>query len=72
VGHTRETQGVALSQKGALLASGSSDQTIRQWGIHTGATQQILQGHTDQVISVHFNPDDRLLASNSADETVRL
>ncbi len=60
------------SRPGWVLASGSDDQTVRLWDIHTGECKRILQGHNNWVRSVAFSPDGKLLASGSGDHSVKL
>ncbi|KAJ6025071.1 hypothetical protein N7540_005868 [Penicillium herquei] len=71
-GHSGWIRSMAFSPNGALLASGSSDQTIRLWDMATGTLQQTLEGHSGSVRSVAFSPNGALLASSSTDWTVRL
>jgi WD40 repeat protein len=63
---------VAFSPDGCLLASASSDFTVRLWDVMNREAVQVLQGHEDGVWSVSFSPDGQLLASGSWDRTVRL
>ncbi|RKU17680.1 hypothetical protein C6501_03530 [Candidatus Poribacteria bacterium] len=71
-GHTEGVLSVAFSPDGQMLASGSSDDTIRLWNVETGTELRELTGHTSYVNSVAFSPDGQMLASGSWDETIRL
>jgi WD40 repeat protein len=70
--HQYSVTSVAFNSSGRLLASGSSDTTVRLWDTHTRECVAALEGHTKPVKSVAFSPDSCLLASASADRTVRL
>src|SRR5258708_7320320 len=72
IGHSSPVMVVAPSPDGGLLASASSDKTIKLWDPHTGEHLRMLQGHSDWVRSVEFSPDGGLLASASSDKTIKL
>jgi len=63
---------VAFSPDGAVIASGSRDQSVILWDAESGELLRTLEGHTDQVWTVAFSPDGATLASASDDATVRL
>ena len=71
-GHWSAVNSVCFSPDGTLLASGSSDATIRLWDVKTGNRLHTLTGHRYGVYSVSFSPDGSLLASGSRDDTIRL
>ena len=54
-----------------MLASGSSDKTVRIWYAMSGEYLQ-LEGHTEEVTSVSWSGDGKMLASGSIDNTVRI
>ncbi|MBV9011062.1 MAG: PD40 domain-containing protein [Pseudonocardiales bacterium] len=67
---------VAFSLDGRTLATASTNQTVRLWGVtipsHPTPLGPPLTGHTGAVNAVAFSPDDRILATASADGTGRL
>ena len=72
-GHTGAVWSVAFSPDGSLLATASSDNTVRLWGVATGRQHgDPLEGHTNTVTGVAFSPNGSVLASTSSDATVRL
>jgi WD40 repeat protein/tetratricopeptide (TPR) repeat protein len=70
-GHSDIVWGVTFSPDGQLLASGSTDQTVKIWS-HKGILLQTLPGHKQAVTSVSFSPDGQRLASASLDRTVHI
>ncbi|MFN2493748.1 MAG: WD40 repeat domain-containing protein, partial [Pyrinomonadaceae bacterium] len=66
-GHGKGVTQVAFSRDGNLLASSSSDNSIRIWDVATQRELRTLTGHTTNIDSMDFSPDSRLLASASDD-----
>ncbi|WP_345636945.1 nSTAND1 domain-containing NTPase [Rugosimonospora acidiphila] len=68
--------GVAFDPSGALLASASTDGTVRLWDVtepaHPTEVGDPLLAHADAVISVAFSPKTRTLATGGRDRKVRL
>jgi WD40 repeat protein len=63
--------GLAVQPSGSLIASASTDRTIKIWE-PGGTLRHELNGHEDEATGVEFSPDGNLLASHSADSTIRL
>ncbi|KAH8807278.1 putative wd40 protein [Xylogone sp. PMI_703] len=70
-GHSGPINSVAISLNGQLLASSSTDGTIKLWDLTTGELHQTLNVYSN-VLSVTFSPDIQLLASGSIDGIIRL
>lgn len=74
--HSGMVHAVAISQDGKLIASGSSDHTIKLWQLETGKLVRTLgrwfDGHSSMVQTVSFSPNGQLLASGSWDDTIKL
>jgi WD40 repeat protein len=71
-GHRGRILSVAFSPSRHLLASASTDRTIKLWNPDTGEFLQTLQGHTSWVWAIAFHPTEHLLASASYDQTIKL
>jgi len=63
---------LAYSSDGAILATGSSDETVKLWERSTGKERTTLRGHRSGISAIAFSPDDRTLASAGMDDAVRL
>ncbi len=61
-----------LGFEGRMIASCSSDHTVKIWELSTGECIKTLEGHRDVVQTLAFCPTGRLIASGSADRTIRL
>jgi hypothetical protein len=72
IGHNYWVTSVVFSHDSKLLASGSSDKTVKVWDAATGSLQQTLKGHGSSVRSVAFSHDSKLLASGSGDGTIKV
>jgi WD40 repeat protein len=71
-GHGMAVWAVAFSPDGTLLASASSDRTVKVWEVAAGKEKFTLKGHANFVTCVAFSPDGATLASGGYDATVRL
>ena len=71
-GHSDWVWSVAFSHDSQMVASGSSDHTIKLWDAKTGLELQTLKGHLDKVWSVAFSHDSQMVASGSSDHNIKL
>lgn len=70
-GHKNWVVSLAFSYDGSILASSSTDCTVKLWNVNTGQCLN-LQGHSNPVWSVAFNPCFGIIASGSDDCSIRL
>ena len=73
-GHTDTLKSVSFSPDGKLIATASSDETVKIWSkegkqLYTLAGKD---GHQDEIRSVTFSPDGKLIATASKDKTVKV
>ncbi|MBN1564495.1 MAG: protein kinase [Anaerolineae bacterium] len=71
-GHDAAVRSGVFSTDGALILSGSRDNTLKLWDAATGEELHTFTGHEDWVNRVDLSPDGTLAISGSADATVRL
>jgi WD40 repeat protein len=80
LGHTAQVNAVAFSPDGKLLASASSDHTVKLWRVADGALLATLNEsldpsgttHQDAVNTVAFSHDGTMLATGSMDRHIKL
>jgi len=56
-GDVGSTTAAAFSPDGRLVATGSTDHTVRLWTVSDETEPRVFEGHTDIVFSVAFSPD---------------
>ena len=71
-GHGDTINDLAFSPDGRLLATVSSDVTIKVWDVEAKQALQTITGHSKQANSIAFSPDGTMLVSTSWDGTTRI
>ena len=71
-GHGQPVKGTAVTSDGAIVVTGSPDQTVRVWNTANGQAIRNLEGQQGPVRGVAVSPDDRLAAAAGDAGIVRL
>ena len=73
VAHLKDINGLAVSADDNLVATGSSDRTVKLWKANNLTSPlATLKGHKRGVWSVVFSPVDRVVCSSSGDQTIKI
>eukprot|EP00466_Bigelowiella_natans_P005971 jgi/Bigna1/45107/e_gw1.111.9.1 len=73
VAHLKDINGLAVSADDNLVATGSSDRTVKLWKANDLTSPlATLKGHKRGVWSVVFSPVDRVVCSSSGDQTIKI
>ncbi|MDI3285003.1 protein kinase [Polyangium sp. 15x6] len=70
-GEAQETEAIAFSPDGALVATGDRKGDVRLWDVSTGQSKR-LEGHTAMVRGLVFLPDGSRFVSAGKDRAVRI
>lgn len=71
-GHDGGILAIAFRPDGKLIATASSDRTVRLWDVKTGKETLRLRGHNGAVSGLRFDRTGKWLASRSVDATARI
>ena len=71
-GHTGPVSSVAFSPNAKMLASGSSDKTVRIWDLNTGLLLHALTDDTEAVNTIAFEPNGKRLVSGGRDGIIAI
>jgi WD40 repeat protein len=71
-GHADAVTCVTFLDKGKILASGSSDKTVKLWDMATGKELATLEGHEQRIQAIAGTAEGKMLASGDDDGLVKV
>lgn len=71
-GHAGEITSLTFVPNSSLIASGSTDKTIRLWDLSTGTVAKTFGDVSGQVNAIAVSPDGTMLAAGTADKKIEL
>jgi WD40 repeat protein len=71
-GHSKKILALALAPDGAVLLSGSEDESARLWDLSSGRQMAIFPAHGAAVAAVTFSPDGKLIATATREGSVHI
>jgi WD40 repeat protein len=69
-GHSDKVKTVAIHPDGQTFVSGSFDNTIKVWNLHTRKLVRTLEGHFHPVTSIAASLDGQTIVSSSSQEII--
>ncbi|KNC74874.1 hypothetical protein SARC_12589, partial [Sphaeroforma arctica JP610] len=73
IGHSANVKTLEfVGNNGGLIATGSSDNTVRLWDTNTGQQKAVLLGHTSRIWDISNSAKGDFIASASADSTIKI
>jgi autophagy-related protein 16 len=70
--HSAEVTCVTFSRSGMIMATGSTDKTVKLWDAPSGQNKTALAGPTQSVMCIQFSPSDDALLGASNDNACRI
>lgn len=72
IGHKGTITSVGFSLDGTVIASGSTDETIKLWSVETGELINTISGYIHPIHCLAFSPNGKYLATGCIDDPTKL